>query len=542
MGTGKKSNSFLVQGSILAAASIIVRLIGLLYRIPLTNIIGDEGIGYYSNAFTIYNIALILSSYSLPLAVSKLVAARAVRKQYRNSYRIFLCSMCFAVVIGTIAALFVFFGADFLASAIYNSPRSAIPLRILAPTIFVFAIMGVLRGYYQGKNTMLPTSISQILEQIVNAIVSIAAAYFLMKYHSASENISAYGAAGGTLGTFIGACIALIFLVFVFALYKPIIDKQLRKDTASLRESYPVIFKALIITIIPVILSQTVYQISQLLDGALFGHMMAGKGLDEEARNALWGIYSNKYNLLINVPVSIASAMAVAVIPSLVASKAEGINIEVKNKVHQAVKFNMIIAIPAAVGIGVLASPILQLLFGDSRELPANLIRFGSVAIILFSLSTITNAILQGINKMNVPVIHSAISLGVHIILLYILLKFFNLGAYALVIGNVTFPLLVCILNWISVGKNLNYKQEVIKTFLIPSACSAIMGVLAYFIYYGLHSLTGINAISTLTAVLVAVIVYGCLLLLFKGITEEELHEMPMGRTLARVAGKLHLL
>lgn len=542
MGTGKKSSNFLMQGSILALSSIIVRLIGLLYRIPLINIIGDEGMGYYSNAFAIYNIALILSSYSLPLAVSKLVAARAVNKQYKNSYRVFLCSMCFAIIVGTIASLAVYFGADFLAASIYNSPRSSIPLKILAPTIFVFAVMGVLRGYFQGKNTMLPTSISQVLEQVVNAIVSIIAAYYLMEAHSVSDSITAYGAAGGTLGTFAGASVALIFLAFIFALYKPIIDKQLRKDTNRRRESYQEVLKVLIITVIPVILSQTVYQISGVLDGSIFGHVMAAKGLNEEARNSLWGIYSNKYNLLITVPVSIASAMAVAIIPSLVSSKVNGSNAEVKDKVHQVIKFNMLIAIPAAVGMGVLASPILQLLFRDGRELPANLVRLGSIAIVFFSLSTITNAVLQGINRMNTPVIHSAISLGVHIILLYILLKYLNLSTYGLVIGNVTFSLVVCVLNWLAIGKHLNYKQEVVKTFLIPGGCSVIMGIVAFLVYHGVYSLLHSNAISTLIAVILAVIVYCGLLLFFKGVTEAELTEMPFGRSLARIAVKLHLL
>jgi stage V sporulation protein B len=539
MGSGKKSNNFLVQGGILAAASIIVRLIGLLYRIPLTNIIGDEGMGYYSTAFSIYNIALILSSYSLPLAVSKLVSARTVMKQNRNSYRIFLCSMCFAIMVGTIASLMLYFGADFFASTVYNMPQSAIPLRILAPTIFVFAVMGVLRGYFQGKNTMLPTAVSQILEQIVNAIVSITAAYYLMEAHSANENISAFGAAGGTLGTFVGASIALIFLAFIFALYKPIIDKQLRKDTTGVRESYKEIIRALLITILPVIISQTVYQISSLIDGSIFSNIMADKGLEYVA---LWGIYSNKYNLLINVPVSIASAMAVAIIPSLVASKVNGANVEVKNKIHQAIKFNMIIAIPAAVGIGVLASPILRLLFGDGRELPANLVRIGSIAIVFFSLSTITNAVLQGINKMNIPVIHSAISLAIHIILIFLLLKLFNLSTYALVIGNVTFALAVCIMNWISIGKILNYKQEVKKTFLIPTLCSAIMGLVSFFTYKGIYYVLNSNAISAILAILFGMIVYGLTLLLFKGITEEELYDMPKGRIIAGIAHKLHLL
>lgn len=541
MGTGKKSN-FLVQGSILAAASIISRLIGLIYRIPLTNIVGDEGMGYYGNAYSVYNIALLLSSYSLPLAVSKLVADRTVKKQYRNSYRVFLCAMCFAILTGTIAALCLFFGADFLATTVFKLEQTAIPLRILSPTVFVVALLGVLRGFYQGKNTMLPTSISQILEQIANAIVSVLAAYYLMKQHSASKNIAAFGAAGGTLGTFVGACTALIFLAFIFSIYKPIIDKQLRKDTFGNTETYSEIFKILLITCLPVILSQTVYQISSTIDSSIFSHVLAGKGLDNDTRSGLLGIYSNKYNLLINVPVSIASSMSVAIIPSIVASRSEGSNYEVKNKVHTAVKFNMIIAIPSAVGMTVLASPILQLLFNDGRELPAKLVSLGAIAIVTTALSTTTNAVLQGINKMRTPLIHSAISLGIHVVLLYVLLEFFNLSTYGLVIGNVVFTLVICILNWISVGKELNYKQEVKKTFLIPTACAAIMGVVTFLIYSGLYYLIRRNSICTMVAIVIGAIVYSCLLLLFKGVTREELIEMPLGRTLSGIAEKLHLL
>lgn len=540
MGTSKKSD-FLVQGSILAVASIIVRLIGLLYRLPLTNIIGDEGMGYYSQAFSIYNIALILSSYSLPLAVSKLVATRLANKEYRNSYRIFILSLGFAVVVGTLMSLIVFFGADFLATVIFKTPGSAIPLKILAPTIFVFAVMGVLRGYFQGKRTMVPTSISQILEQIINAVVSIGAAYYFINERSASESMSAYGAAGGTLGTFVGASVALIFLAFIFALYKPIIDRQMKKDKHSIRESYPDLLRALGLTIVPVILSQTVYQLSGFLDGVIFSNVLYGKGIEEDIRTTLWGIYSNKYSLLITVPVAIASSMAAATIPSIVSTKTSSSNIELKEKVHQVIKFNMLIAIPAAVGLGVLASPVIRLLFSDAAKLPADLMRMGSVAVVFFALSTITNAILQGINNMRKPVIHSAISLGVHIVLLYIMLKFLNLGVYALVIGNVTFALLVCILNWISVGKLLNYKQEVKKTFIIPTVCSLIMGAIAYLVYSLLNSRLP-SSISTILAVIAGVLVYGVLLLLFKDVTEAELIDMPFGRTLARIAVKLHLL
>ena len=158
-----KRNNFLLQGGILAAASILVRLIGLIYRIPLTRIVGDEGMGYYSNAYEIYNLALLISSYSLPLAISKLVAARESRRQYKNSYRLFLCALIIALIVGGIAALIVFAGAGFFAEVFCSSPNSAIPLKVLAPTIFVFAIMGVLRGFFQGRKTMIPTSVTPVI-------------------------------------------------------------------------------------------------------------------------------------------------------------------------------------------------------------------------------------------------------------------------------------------------------------------------------------------------------------------------------------------
>ncbi len=537
-----KSNNLLVQGSILAAASIIVRIIGVVYRIPLTYMIGDEGMGYYSYAFSIYNIALILSSYSLPLAVSKLIAARDTKKQYKNSYLVFLCALGFAVAAGTAFALILYFGADFFAAVISKQPAVAIPLRVLAPTILVFAIMGVLRGFFQGKKTMLPTSISQIIEQVVNAVVSVVAAYYLMHSHSASENIAAYGAAGGTLGTLIGAMASLIFLAFIFSLYKPIVDKQLRKDKNTSEESVSDIVKVFGFTVLPVILSQTVYNISSVIDGSVFSHVLAGKGLADTGRSVLWGIYSNKYNILVNVPISIASAMAVAIVPSIVSSREEGLHLLVKEKIHDSIKFNMLIAIPSAFGIGVLASPLLQLLFGDASTLPAAMLSIGSVAIVFYALSTLTNAVLQGINKMHLPVIHSVIALVLHIIVLYILLQFFDLGAYALVVGNVVFALIVSVLNWISVAKLINYKQEIKKTFLIPAGCSAFMAGVAYLVYWLVFNVTKSNALSTLLAVMLAMVVYAVLLLLFKDVTETELIKMPMGRTLARIAVKLHLL
>ena len=494
-----RSNNFLIQGNILAVASLLVRIIGLLYRIPMRRIIGLEGTGLYNYSFEVYNIALILSSYSLPLAVSRLVAVRRAKKEHRNAYRLFLCALAFAVCVGVLTTTIIFIGADFIAEFAFKSPNVALPLRVLAPTILVFAIMGVFRGFYQGKNTMIPTAVSQVLEQIVNAAVSIAASYLLIKNFSANENVAAYGAAGGTLGTFTGACIGLLFLLFVFIIYKPVINKQMRNDYIGNTESYKTIFKLLFITIAPIILSQTVYQVSGLIDGALFGNVlnskkvtsfdsevlgvMAGQPYTSTHRDKLWGIYSGEYRLLTNVPVAIAAAIGTAMVTSLSADHVKGYYDLIRSKVKSAIKFNMIIAIPSAVGIGVLALPINTLLFNDSYKLSAYVLMLGAASIVFFAYSTLTTAILQGINKLNVPVINSAISLGIHIVLVYAMLQFTGLSTYALVIGNVTFPLVVSLLNWLAIEKYLKYKQEMIRTFLIPLISSLIMGLATYFIY-----------------------------------------------------------
>lgn len=555
----RRENQFLVQGSILAVASLIVRIIGLLYRIPMTRIIGDEGMGLYSIAYELYSIALILSSYSLPLAVSKLVAARTINKEHRNSYRIFICAMSFAFVVGLVSFLILFLGADFFSTVVNNDPNLVLPIKVLAPTLLVFAIMGVFRGFYQGKNTMIPTAISQVIEQIVNAIVSIAAAYYLMRSFSASVHVEAYGATGGTLGTLIGALAGLLFLLFIYVLYRPILRRQIRNDRSKYVESYKDIFKMLMITISPIILSQTVYHISGVVDNALFGNIMATKEVTyfdntvfknsnpvglysiENIRELL-GIYNNKYRNLTNVPVAIASAIGTAIVTSITAAKARGMDGVIRYKTHIAVKFNMIIAIPSAIGMGVLAHPILEMLFPGANQLDANYIKLGAIAIVFFSLSTLTTAILQGINKLHIPVINSAVSLGVHVAMVFVLLKFTSLSGYALVIGNVTFALVVSVLNWISIEKYLEYKQEIMKTFILPTVSSALMGIGVYFIYLGLHSWTGSNTFSTIISMLSAVLIYFTLLIEMKGVTEEELENIPKGELIIRILKWAHIL
>ena len=213
-------NSFLMQGMILAAASIVCRVIGLLYRSPLFGIIGEEGMGYYSYAYNIYNIILLIASFSIPQAVSKLISERIALKDYRNAHKFFKGAMIYAMVIGGVVGLFCLFGAGLI---IPQNQKDAIPaLQILAPTIFLSGILGVFRGYFQAYRNMMPTSISQIIEQVFNAVISIVGASVLFGIGTKAGEKSgkellgpAYGAAGSTLGTVVGSLSGLLFLLFV---------------------------------------------------------------------------------------------------------------------------------------------------------------------------------------------------------------------------------------------------------------------------------------------------------------------------------------
>lgn len=542
---GTSSGNFLVQGSILAAAGIIVRLIGLFYKIPMTRALGSDGIGYYNIAYEIYNIGLILSSYSLPLAISKLVAARRIRNQHHDSQRVFLCGMGFGVFVGGLMTLILLLGADWITTHIFNSSGSALPLKVMAPTILVFSIMGVIRGYFQGHGNMIPTSLSQIVEQIVNAIVSIIASYTFMSWFAARENPGSYGAAGGTLGTLAGAVASLILLAVLMLRQQKSQAEQLRTPQSIPVETWNHVASALLCTLTPIILSQFVYQLSGTVDHSMFGLIIGQKGLGEKERMSLLGIYGGRYRLLSNVPVAIASSLGASMIPSIVLSQTARQHEEVKYKIRLTIKFNMLIAIPCAIGMGVLAGPLMQLIFGYSKEfpeLPARLMQIGAPAVVFFSLSTVTNSVLQGIDLMRKSVTHSAISLAIHAAFVYIMLKYLNWGVYGLVIGNVTFALVVCILNWIAIGRSLNYKQETKTTFLLPLAASAIMGAVACAAYYGINTLVHSNKLALLVSVPLAMLVYGVLIVLLKAVTEDELVDMPFGRKLLGLCKKVHLM
>ena len=544
----KAGSNFIIQGSILAIAGIIVRLIGMLYRIPLANYIGDEGNGYYSAAYNIYSIMLILSSYSLPVAVSKMVSARLARGQYRNARKILRAALFYATIVGGVGFCALWFGSGFFAEHVIKMPYSAYALKVLAPTVWIMAYLGVLRGFFQGHSTMVPTAVSQIFEQIVNAVISLLAAKSLFDLgvksnlvYGSTEYSYAFGAAGGALGTGAGALTALILFVGLYLMYRPKMKRRIRKEQETSAESYGMITSTLFLTVVPIIVSSSLYNSSTVIDNVLFGQIMTGLGEAKQIASQ-WGIYSGKYHLLFNIPVAVANSLSSSLIPALSRAVAEKDRKQTLNRIASAIRFSMIIAIPSAVGLAVLAAPISNLLFPgrDNTDL-IKMTCYGSSAVVVYSLSTVTNAVLQGINRMKTPIRNAGISLVLHTVILFVMLRYLHMGIYGVLYANILFALFICILNARSIARFKRYRQEVKKTFLIPMVASAVMGAAAFGVYRAAYSIFG-NLISTGISVLVAVAVYFVLLILLKGVDAQELRSMPGGTRLSGLARKLHLM
>lgn len=537
------------------AAGILVRIIGVLYRSPVTSIIGDEGNGYYGIAYNLYSMVLLIASYSIPMAVSKVVSGKLALKQYREAHKVFRCALIYVLIVGAIASLFTFFGASIL---VPDSQQKAIPvLRVLAPAIFLSGFLGVLRGYFQAHSTMMPTSISQIIEQVLNAIVSIGAAVLFIQVFAGNNegSVPVFGAMGSAAGIVAGVAAGLIFMVFIYRQNRPYFMKHCEQDVTAENSSYRDIFKVMFLMITPVILSTFVYNISATIDQTIFMDVMDYKGVLSDTAAALYGVFSTKYLTLINVPVALANSMSTAMIPAVSSAYTlenyEECNAQVKQSVH----FTMLISIPSAVGLCVLAYPVMQVLFPqrDTIDLAVGLLRIGCISVVFYCLSTVTNGVLQGIGKVNVPLRNAAVSLLLHVLLLAGLLYFTNMDLLALVFATMFYAFFMCVLNSISVRRYLGYRQEVRKTFVIPAVSAVGMGVLCYIFYQGLYMIVGgalgallplrlLVLVCLLVSIAFAVLVYFALLIKLGDVSEEELRRFPKGYMIVRFAKKFRLL
>ncbi len=542
----KNNNNYLVQGTILVIASFVARAIGMIYRIPLTRILGAQGNAYYSTANEIYSIILMISSFSLPLAVSKLVSERLHKGQKKNAHRVFICALKFGLLVGGVMSVMTF-ALGGVITKFMKFEMASFALRVLSPAIFLYAVVGVLRGFFQGHETMIPTAVSQVIEQIVNAVVSVAGAALLVGYGAklgekqGNDSLGpAFGAAGGTLGTVISILVALFFLGFIYVSYQRSFRRQMKRDHTPRLESEKRIYRALVATILPVVLSTVIYNISTVIDQGIFGTIMSGQGFVEKEYSTVWGIFV-EFKVLMNVPLSIASCLAPSVVPSLTASMLDEDYRGAGIKVRDSIRYTMVFTIPCAVGLAALASPVMQLVYNDSSTLAAGIMQSGALMIVLYALSTLTTGILQGLGEMQKPLIHSAVALVLHIIVLVLMLNFSGMNIYSVVYANIFFALVICLLNAWAIRQTLGYRQELMRSFIIPVFVSGLMGLAAYGVYRLFALFAGV-LISTVIAILMGMVVYVVLLVKLRGITEREIRGLPKGAYLVYILQRCRIL
>lgn len=542
-----------MQAGILAMASMIVRVIGLLYRAPLTAIIGDEGNGYYGTAYNIYTIILMVSSYSMPSAISKLMAQKLAVGEYRNANRVFQCALTYGVLVGLVGSGLLFFGARFLV------PNVAVcVLQVFAPTVFLFGILGSMRGYFQARGSMVPTSVSQILEQLANAVVSIAAAWLLMQTAVGADPTrrAQLGAMGSALGTGAGVLIALLFMVFCFRRSKEGRKAEILSDTTGKEGKYRTFLRDTALVITPFMLSGVIMNLTTSLNQTIYMRMLIDwKGAGETATTTLYGIFSNKAVVISNIPISIATAVSSAIIPGISAAYARRDEAGARRQVGNAIRITSIIAIPSAVGLAVLARPITMLMFPqmESLELASSLLSLLAVTVIFYSISTITNAALQSIGRMNLPLVSAGIALVVQTVVLVLLLRFTDLDVRALVLVSILYSVMIFAVNQYYLRRFLGIRQDVRRDYLQPLVCAALMGAAAKAVYY-LVSMAAEpvenlpkgfyfrNLAATAAALLAAVLVYGYTMVRSGTVRRKDLLSMPKGQSLVRLMEKLHWL
>lgn len=537
--SGMRTN-FAFQAAVLAGAGILSRVIGLLYRSPLFQIIGDEGNGYYGTAYAIYSMILMIATYSIPTAVSKIISGKLALGEYRNARRVFKCAFIYVVSAGLVAGILTFAFAPVL---VKEQPNAILSLQILAPTIFLSGFLAIYRGYLQAYKTMIPTSISQIIEQIANAVVSVLAAYLISRPFAAGTSEHAkYGAAGSAMGTGAGVLCGIIYILIAYAGRRKEIMETVESDTSSDVESYGKLFRQIVMIVTPIIIAAFVYNITTTVDMKIFYNVLNSKNVDRVESANLYGIFSGQYMVLINLPVSIASAVGTTLIPNISGAFTKGDKLETNHVYNQSMSITMMVTIPCAVGIGVLSEPIITLLFRGADPLVFKALTAGCISVVFYSLSTLTNSILQGIGKVMEPVKNATLALLIHLVFLAAILKFTDAKLFGLVAATILYSLLACIFNHISVSKYMSTKLDVKKIYLAPAVASIFMGIVAWGSYQIFYHLIHMNSVSVVLAILLAVIFYAAAILAVGGYTKEEILAMPKGTLILKLAEKLHLV
>ena len=535
--------NYLKGAAILAAASIIVKIIGAIYKIPLFNILDDEGTGSFQVTYNVYTLILTISTAGIPAALSRLVSTASVSGDQGLVKRYFSVALPAFFIIGVIAMLAMFLFADSFAGMM-NDPLAAPGIRVLAPAVMFVCIISVYRGYAQGFENMIPTAISQLVEVVCKAIVGFIAAVWLTRMNYASYMVSAGAILGVTVG--LGLCIP------VLVWYKRRLDRTLPAidDSVGLPRVWHVLGRIMKVSI-PITLSASFMSIMTVIDtsvvlGRLKESIILTTGVSEIAAETAariqFGI--NTYGLTIyNLPPSIVVPVSVSIIPAIAAALARKRKGEAGGIMQSSVKLVNLIAMPAAAGIMVLATPILIALYNDYRQITSTVLLIQGAASFFVCLQYITTAILQANGYERVALMTFPIGAAIKIALGYFLVAIPSIGIIGSPIGTLSCFVIISALNIAFIMIRVKERPKFLGVFIKPLLCTAAMAGVA-FVTYKLVSLLGPEIFGTRrfttvvflgAAILAGVAVYGVLIIVTRTVTKEDMMLVPKGEKLAKI-------
>ena len=538
----QKQNSFFGGAAILAAGILIVKLIGMFYKIPLINIIGEAGAADFNNAYNIYAVLLTVSTAGLPVAVSKLVSeANALnrRNQVRRTFRL---ALVLFLTLGLISFLVMFFRADALAGMM-NDSKAAAGIRALAPAVVCVGCLAALRGYSQGHSNMAPTSVSQIIEALCKLVVGLGLAFWLVKQGKDPD----VAAAGAITGVTVGTVVALVYMVLDFFLSRG------REDThgTDRPDSAGSILANILKIAVPITLSSSIVGIVTVIDSSLVqGQLQSALNLTEKASRTLYGNYSGALNIY-NLPTSLMAAITASVIPAVSAALARRDRRGAARITGSALRITALLSFPMGVGLFVLGTPIIRLLFPSLNvEVAGPLLSTLGVATPFVCMVLVCNSVLQAHGFINLPVIVMVLGGIVKIVNNYNLVG--AIGIAGAPVGNILCFGLALVLDLVVITRVIPNRPRLLPIFVKPAIASAIMGGAAWAVY-GLLSrvLTAEqvneagqtirvvsrmgNALGIFLAIAVAGVVYLVLVVAIRAISKDDLALMPKGDKLARL-------
>ena len=537
-----KGTSFMKNVLFLMCSEIIVKILGLVYRLVITNAegFGDTGLGYYSAGYQIYALLLTLCSIGIPSVISKLISERLAVGNNVGAQRLFKVALKLFAGIGLILSLTLFIGADFIATKILNVPDVAYVLRVLAPAIVFVATSAVFRGYFAGQQNMKPTSITQILEQFLNCVLSIVFVYALIGKEPYIM------AAGGNLSTTLSIIITFLYLITYYKSNKIIVDKSDMEKEKKVNSDKRMI-KTILAFSIPITIGSIISVISSVIDTATVSNCIqqAFTGLIEGGKEALEqlamekaGILS-KVDTLINLPIAVNLAFSTALVPAISESIAKKEYDLASKRLSFSFFASIIIIIPCAIGFMCLSNQILNLIYPNAPD-GAGILTLASISMVFIALSQTINGGLYGLNRVYIPAIALLIGAVIKLVLNIILISNPSINIYGAPISSIVCQVIAFTICYRALTSKIKLNIPIVKCIIKPIVCAIIMGISTYFINRGLNLIISQN-ISTIISIGCGALIYVVSILMLKTLSKEDILMIPFGTKIYDILIKLKI-